>query len=841
MHRTVLRTGTAALAVAMLAAGTATLPGASGAMATSRGPKVVEVTTDTPLAELPSSGLPRNPGAPVNPGPHEVRQPDGTRITVTAWGDSRTTGYQTRGGYAVTKDAAGVWRYAVRLDPSGRPVPSALEVGDAEPPAAARDLRAKVTAKSARAAARVNRGPGTGTGSQPALVILVSFANQASVGTTEDQWSQAFFGAGSSVSGYYQANSFGKFALVPAAESGGAPNNGVVGWLQLPYDHPNFGRDFDTAETKLGVDAVKAADPYVDFGSFDVNDDGRLSVAELHVTVIVAGYETSYGGELDVCGNSVWGHQGGLYKAAPKLDGTIVNSRGGTMFGEWMCTPSSAPGQMSSIGLMVHELGHDIGLPDLYDTDFSSAGLSRWSVMSSGGWNRVGTAFSGTTPAGLDAFSKSYQGWVTPTPVVGAVNGAPLPSAATSPTAYRLGDNADGVDWKFETRSGTGEYFLVENRQLVGWDAGLPACGVVVYHVDEGVTSTNKANADEAHRLVDLIEADGSLATNTYGYPGSAADVFPGSSGHVDFTDATSPAATLYSGAPSGAAMHVNGGCADPMSANLFTPLPNDSFATATGLRGTRGSVSGGNNGATKEVGEPLVAGNAGGASVWYRFKAPATGTLRLSTDGSAFDTLLGVYRGTTVATLQEVASNDNVDPVTPWSAVNATVRRGVTYRIAIDGQNLGAGPGQGISALSYVYAARQRPVRPGDQALGQEGQEGQLQRRRRPRAQGAPEGRPQVGRPDRLVRLPGQARRPPDDRPVRLEVQHPARRLHRVEGQEAAQGRRQRQRRQAQEQPGVVRGEEGHQVPDRGGRGEERRRQVQAPLASCRWLRRSR
>ena len=61
---------------------------------------------------------------------------------------------------------------------------------------------------------------------------------------------------------------------------------------------------------------------------------------------------------------------------------------------------------------------------------------------------------------------------------------------------------------------------------------------MVVYHVDEGVTFTNKANADEAHRLVDLVEADGSLATNTYGYPGSAADVFPGSSGHVDFTDA---------------------------------------------------------------------------------------------------------------------------------------------------------------------------------------------------------------------------------------------------------------------------------------------------------------
>ena len=487
------------------------MPTASGATSATAGePKVIEVTTDTPLG----AATPHHPGAPVNPGPYSVEQPDGSRITITAWGDSRTSGYQTKGGYAVTKDASGVWRYAVRLDAAGRPVASDLQVGKAAPPAAARGLRTKVVerARTARAAAEARaprRAPGTGNGPQPGLVILVSFANQASVGSTEDQWAQDFFGAGSSVSGYYQANSFGKFALVPAAESAGVANNGVVGWLQLPYDHPNFGNDYDASETKLGVDAVTAADPYVDYASFDTDKDGSLSVSELHVTVIVAGYETSYGGLGNVCGNSVWGHQGGLHDSAPKLDGTVVNRSGGTMFGEWMCTPSNAPGQKSTIGVMVHEMGHDIGFPDLYDTDLTSAGVAKWSAMSTGSWNRVGTAFSGTTPAGMDAFSKSYQGWLAPTPVVGAINGAPLPSSATSPTAYRLGANPDDVDWKFEVRKGAGEYFLVENRQLVGWDAGLPACGVIVYHVDEGVTFSNKANADESHRLVDVVEADG--------------------------------------------------------------------------------------------------------------------------------------------------------------------------------------------------------------------------------------------------------------------------------------------------------------------------------------------
>jgi hypothetical protein len=359
---------------------------------------------------------------------------------------------------------------------------------------------------------------------------------------------------------------------------------------------------------------------------------------------------------------------------------------------------------MSTMGIMVHELGHDIGFPDLYDTDFSSSGLSTWSVMSGGSWNSVGTAEHGTTPAGLDAFSKSYQGWITPTPVVGAINGAPLPASAASPTAYQLLDNPEGVDWKFERHRGSGEYFLVENRQLVGYDAGLAACGVIVYHVDEGVTFSNKANANEAHRLLDVVEADGSKAIDTYGYQGSAADLFPGSSGHVDFSDATVPPATLHSGQPSGVAMHVNGGCADPMSANLFVPLPNDAFASAPFLKPPIGRATGGNNGASKEAGEPAVAGNPGGASVWWKFRAPATGKIRLSTAGSTFDTLLGVYRGASVAGLREVAANDNATPADATSLVVAKVKRGVTYRIAVDGQNLGAGASQGAVSLTYRY-----------------------------------------------------------------------------------------------------------------------------------------
>ena len=106
-----------------------------------------------------------------------------------------------------------------------------------------------------------------------------------------------------------------------------------------------------------------------------------------------------------------------------------------------------------------------------------------------------------------------------------------MPTSVTSPTAYRLLDNPDGVDWKFYGHSGKGEYFLVENREPVGFDAGLPGCGLLIYHVDETVTRTNDANADDAHRLIDVEEASGTNPLDDYGYRGSASDPFPGSTG----------------------------------------------------------------------------------------------------------------------------------------------------------------------------------------------------------------------------------------------------------------------------------------------------------------------
>ena len=86
----------------------------------------------------------------------------------------------------------------------------------------------------------------------------------------------------------------------------------------------------------------------------------------------------------------------------------------------------------------------------------------------------------------------------------------------------------------------------------------------------------------------------------------------------------------------------------------------NDAFAAAEELTGRSAVASGVNKDATKETGEPDHAGKQGGASVWYRWSAPAEGRVTLSTCESGFDTLLAVYTGGAVNALAPVVANDD-------------------------------------------------------------------------------------------------------------------------------------------------------------------------------------
>src|SRR5687767_913578 len=134
----------------------------------------------------------------------------------------------------------------------------------------------------------------------------------------------------------------------------------------------------------------------------------------------------------------------------------------------------------------------------------------------------------------------------------------------------------------------------------------------------------------------------------------------------------------------------------------------NDLFTNATVLTGRSISVADNSNGATKEDGEPNHAGFLGGRSVWFNWTAPTNVTVRIDTIGSGFNTLLGVYTGSSVSTLAVVASNNDIGFGNNASRVEFPAVAGTTYRIAIDGRTGfgGQNPASGPYVLNLLTLA---------------------------------------------------------------------------------------------------------------------------------------
>ena len=114
---------------------------------------------------------------------------------------------------------------------------------------------------------------------------------------------------------------------------------------------------------------------------------------------------------------------------------------------------------------------------------------------------------------------------------------------------------------------------------------------------------------------------------------------------------------------------------------------PNDNFSNAVTLAAS-GTLTQSTMLGTKETGEPNHGGDAGGSSVWFNWLAPSNGPVTFDTQGSAFDTSLGIYTGSSVGALSLVVSNGdvNVSAALLYSRVQFTAVAGQTYRVAVDG-----------------------------------------------------------------------------------------------------------------------------------------------------------
>ncbi len=118
----------------------------------------------------------------------------------------------------------------------------------------------------------------------------------------------------------------------------------------------------------------------------------------------------------------------------------------------------------------------------------------------------------------------------------------------------------------------------------------------------------------------------------------------------------------------------------------IFVVQDNDNFANAAMVSGTNFTALGSNTDAGREPGEALIAPRAGGRSVWYTWTAPSTAKISLDTNGSSFDTLLGVYTGPSVSQLTKVASNDDAGPGRLTSALSFQAHAGTSYYFCVDG-----------------------------------------------------------------------------------------------------------------------------------------------------------
>jgi len=361
---------------------------------------------------------------------------------------------------------------------------------------------------------------------------------------------------------YYHEVSYGKVNV----STQNMPS--TLGWRNLgkPYEYyitptdNGFGA-FPANVQGLVVDLIKSVDGEVDFRNYAVGN----TVPNLFI--IVPGTGAEWSGATNLMWSHSWSLDEGTGMTGGYLtnDGVYVNSYammpevGGDLTGFTGVVSGPFP---PTVGVFAHEYGHVLGLPDLYDYGYDSDGVDVYSLMAGGSWNRypVDRIFSGNSPAHLDAWSKVYLGFVEPVEVTSKV-AVTFPPAETDPVVYKMVvPFSDGK-----------EYFLMENRQHIGFDLGLQRFGthgLAIYHVDETVlyrnfwrpneaqnwkeirsTGAPKAWTGETHYGVSIIQADDrwDLEKGVYiaglTLPG---DLYPGSTGATRFGNSTYPNSSSY-------------------------------------------------------------------------------------------------------------------------------------------------------------------------------------------------------------------------------------------------------------------------------------------------------
>ncbi len=221
-------------------------------------------------------------------------------------------------------------------------------------------------------------------------------------------------------------------------------NGDVSDWVQVPYNAAAYGRNYCggivCAQTWVfvnhSIDAwynaqiaggATVADVNAYLAQFDVWDrydmdgDGDFNEPDGyidHFQSVHAGEGEETGGGIQGT-DAIWSHRWYAYYSANGPDGTGPNAFGGVRVGGsnfWIGDYTIEP-ENGGVGVFAHEFGHDLGLPDLYDTSGNTGGAENstgfWTLYSQGSYGSTGLPADGigNKPIPMSAYEKVYLGW----------------------------------------------------------------------------------------------------------------------------------------------------------------------------------------------------------------------------------------------------------------------------------------------------------------------------------------------------------------------------------------------------------------------------------------------
>ncbi len=206
---------------------------------------------------------------------------------------------------------------------------------------------------------------------------------------------------------------------------------------------------------------------------YDYNGNGEFNEPDGYIDTFQSvhsgeGNEAG-GGALGDC--SIWSHSWYAYpNGGPDGDGPAFNEQGGIRIGNsdyWVGKYTIQP-ENGGVGVFTHEYGHDLTLPDLYDTSGGENGTGFWTLMSSGSWMNDGTIDIGSKSSHMGAWEKFQLGWLN----------YQVASAGKTST-FKLGP------METNTKQAQGLFVVLPKKSVVS-NIGTPYAGSHYYYSSAG-------------------------------------------------------------------------------------------------------------------------------------------------------------------------------------------------------------------------------------------------------------------------------------------------------------------------------------------------------------------